>query len=85
MRQTARSSSSWRRRGRLSLVEECQKCYLWPCACGYLRRLRPTGDLAHLREIALTAAALPFPHRSGCPCPSCWSARLRSWDSPVDN
>ena len=32
--------------GRLQLVEVCGRCDLWPCACAYIRRLRPTGDLA---------------------------------------
>jgi hypothetical protein len=67
-------------RGRLQLVEPCGRCELWPCACDYIRRLRPTGDLAHLREVALVCKGQPFPHRPACPCPACYSERLRSWE-----
>jgi hypothetical protein len=75
------SSTSWPRQRRgLQLVEQCGQCHLSPCACDYIRRLRPTADLADLRDVALECFSLPFPHRLGCPCPACWSARLRSWE-----
>jgi hypothetical protein len=70
----------WGRRWPMQLVDPCGRCHLWPCACEYIRRLRPTGDLAHLRQAALKGQGLPFPHRLSCPCPACYAARQRAWE-----
>lgn len=63
----------------LQLVEPCRRCALWPCACVYIAKLRPEGELAHLRPAALDEYPKPMPHRAACPCPRCYSLRLASW------
>ena len=59
----------------------CGRCDYRPCACAYIARLRPSGDLARLRNIAAEQARLPFPHRAACVCPACFSERLGSWSA----
>jgi len=59
----------------------CGRCDYRPCACEYIARLRPSGDLARLRAIAAEQARLPFPHHAACVCPSCFSLRLGSWSA----
>jgi hypothetical protein len=82
MSRTVSSTSRPGQRRGPRLVEQCGQCHLCPCACDYISRLRPTGDLAHLRDVALACFKLQFPHRQACPCPACWSDRMRSWDGP---
>jgi hypothetical protein len=36
-----------------SAIDLCSDCRLDPCACSYIAKLRPAGELAHLREAAL--------------------------------
>lgn len=57
----------------------CHRCRLSPCACRYMDGL--TGPLA---DVARSQARLPRPHRAACPCPSCYSDRLRSFGVPTD-
>jgi hypothetical protein len=63
-----------------SAIDLCSDCRLDPCACSYIAKLRPAGELAHLREAALEHHHHEPPHRPACPCPRCYSARLASWD-----
>lgn len=61
------------------LPDLCRDCDLDPCACSYITDLRPDGTLAHLRQLAAACMSEPLPHRPGCPCPPCYSARLGTW------
>jgi len=62
-------------------ADRCGRCGLSLCACRYIRSLRRDGENAWLRESALAEYRRPRPHRAGCPCPGCFSHRLRSWES----
>jgi len=62
----------------LQLVKPCDWCGYGPCACSYIRKLRPGGELGHMREVALACCKEPQPHRPACPCPPCYSLRLAS-------
>jgi hypothetical protein len=66
--------------GALRLVKSCARCDLWPCACSYIVKLSEDGPLAHLRSAAIEEYRKPMPHRDGCPCPRCYSLRMRSWE-----
>lgn len=66
----------------LRLVDPCKRCGLDPCPCVYIAKLRPDGELTHLRDAALAEYPKPMPHRGGCPCPKCFSVRMATWDSP---
>jgi hypothetical protein len=71
----------------------CAVCGLDPCACGYIAKLQPGGDLEELSVAAALNVGQPHPHRDAvergdharsltglsCPCPECWSLRAASW------
>src|SRR5215204_3399913 len=61
------------------LVKPCEWCCYGPCACSYILKLRPDGELGHLHDVALACLKEPWPHRAACPCPRCYSLRLASW------
>lgn len=71
------------RRPKLSIVgagpPDCAACGYGPCACRYIVRLEPGGDMHWLAGVALAQMGLPRPHREACPCPDCWSERMASW------
>lgn len=67
---------------------KCLVCDYWPCACAYILKLEPGGSMEWIAGVALGQMDQPFPHRAACPCPSCYSDRLRTWDEhspPVRN
>jgi len=59
----------------------CSTCGYGPCACSYISKLQPAAECGWLRASALAAMNGPLPHRPGCPCPGCYSDRVRSWES----
>jgi len=48
--------------------------------CGYIDTLLPGGPFEHLADLAAEQVKIPLPHRGGCPCVLCYSARLGSWN-----
>ena len=58
---------------------ECPDCGYSPCACAYIVKISAAGPLWELGAIAIEQIGKPFPHRAACPCPSCYSDRLRTW------
>lgn len=58
---------------------KCQVCGYGPCVCHYFPKLEPGGEFAHLASVAATQMDRPLPHRDGCPCPGCYSDRLRTF------
>ncbi len=63
----------------------CLKCKLPRCACFYIKELLEGKHGEKVRAIAAKQMDQPKPHRAGCPCPSCWSARANSWDEWSNN
>jgi hypothetical protein len=61
----------------------CRHCQLFPCACSYIAKFEPGGELHWLYPHARREAAKPLPHRAACPCPHCYSARLATWAKEV--
>lgn len=58
---------------------ECPDCGYPPCACEYIVKISPDGPLWELGVVAVEQMDKPLPHLAACPCPSCYSDRLRTW------
>lgn len=62
-----------------SVQPECEACGYEPCVCSYIVKLEPGGEMHHLASVALDQMDEPQPHRGGCPCPFCYSTRLKTF------
>lgn len=63
----------------------CDDCGTDPCSYDYALTLLPGGRNESLAAAAERMAAHPLPHYGGCPCLTCYAARLSTWraaDSP---
>lgn len=64
----------------VNVQPDCADCGYSPCACEYIVKISAGGILWELGAIAVEQMDKPFPHRAACPCPSCYSDRLRTWE-----
>lgn len=59
---------------------KCDECNFARCACSYIKELMEGKHGDKTWAVAREQMTLAQPHRSGCPCPECWSLRAARWD-----